>query len=250
MLTAVAIAATLVAGCTSDDDEEDGSRVDGARPCNLFLRDQGVSVRMAGEGAGRTCTSWLASRAEGGGTWSRTAGGDADSGFERVCVIFRGDTAAGLYSTAKPGSVERAEDVCTSLASRGWKELNPPRNVSSAPDSDAKPEASWFAAVRCAEGRCVQRGKAVAQPPEGAECGEGHWTYVGISSDGQAGVYRCLTEAESDSRVTCDSYNERCTQAGHAVRTPEPGVACGSGGRRWEEMAGDEAIRVYRCGSG
>jgi hypothetical protein len=250
MLMAIAVAATLVAGCTSDDDEEDEGRVDRARPCDLFLREQGVSVRMAGQGAGRTCTSWLASRAEGGGTWSRTAGGDADSGFERVCVIFRGDTAAALYSTAKPGSVERAEDVCTGLASRGWKELNPPRTVSSAPDSDAQPEASWFAAVRCAEGRCVQRGKGVAQPREGAECGEGHWTHVGISSDGQAGVYRCLTEAESDSWVTCDSYNERCTQAGHAVRTPEPGGACGSGGRRWEEVAGDEATRVYRCGSG
>src|ERR671923_111649 len=223
-----ALAAILIAGCSSDDDD-DGSRVDRARPCDLYLRDQGVSVRMAGEGAKRTCNSWLASRAEGGGSWSRAAG-------------------AGLYSTAKPGSVGRAEDVCSSLAGQGWKGLNPPRSASSAPDSNGEPEASWFAPVRCAEGRCRQEGKAVAQPPEGAQCGEGLWTYVGISSDGQAGVYECLIEPDPDSPVTCDSFNERCTQAGHRVRTPEAGEDCGPGDRSWDEVAGDDATRVYRCG--
>jgi hypothetical protein len=87
----------------------------------------------------------------------------------------------------------------------------------------------------------------VAQPPEGAECGEGLWTYVGISSNGQAGVYRCLTEPEPGSPVTCGSYNERCIQAGHAVRTPDAGAGCGSGDRRWQEVTGDGATRVYRC---
>jgi hypothetical protein len=243
------LAAILIVGCSSGDDDN-GGRVDRARPCDLYLRDQGVSVRMAGKGALRTCNSWLASRAEGGGSWSRAAGADADSGFERVCVVFRGDTAAGLYSTAKPGSVGRAEDVCTSLAGRGWKELNPPRTASSAPDSSGEAEASWFAPVRCAEGRCRQEGKAVAQPPEGAQCGEGLWTYIGISSDGQAGVYECLIEPDPGSPVACDSFNERCTQAGHRVRTPEAGEDCGSGDRSWDEVAGDAATRVYRCGRG
>ena len=245
---AAALAAFVVVGCSSDD--EDGRRVDRARPCDIYLREQGVSARLAGEGAGRACTSWLAGRAEGGGSWSRAAGADADSGFERVCVVYRGDTAAGLYSTAKPGSVGRAEDVCTSLADRGWEELGPPRTSSSEPDSNAAPAASWFAAVRCAEGRCFQRGEEVAQPPEGAECGEGRWTYIGISSDGQAGVFECLTEPAPDSPVTCDSYNERCSQAGHRVRAPEAGGDCGSGDRRWDEAAGAGATRVYGCGRG
>jgi hypothetical protein len=250
-LPAVALALVVMpaGGCMSDDDEN-GPEVDRAGPCDLYVRDQGVSVRMAGKGAGRTCTSWLAGGSEGGESWSRTAGGDADSAFERVCVVFRGDTAAALYATAQPGSPNKAKDVCTGLASEGWRELNPPRNVSSSPDSDAEPEASWFAPVRCAEGRCAQRGKAVAQPPEGAECGEGLWTYVGISGDGQAGVYECLTDPRPDSRVTCDSFNERCIQAGHPVRSPEAGDDCGKPGRRWDELAGDDATRIYRCTSG
>jgi hypothetical protein len=245
---AIALAAFVVVGCSSDDD--DGRRADPAQSCDLYLSDQGVSARLAGEGAGRTCTSWLAGRAEGGGSWSRAAGADADSGFERVCVVYRGDTAAGLYSTAGPGSLGRAEDVCSRLADRGWEALSPPRTASSEPDSNAEPEASWFAAVRCAEGRCFQRGGEVAQPPEGAECGEGRWTYIGVSSDGQAGVYECLTEPDSDSPVTCDSYNERCSQAGHRVRAPETGGDCGAPDNRWDEAAGDDATRVYTCGRG
>jgi hypothetical protein len=242
---ALVLVATLVGGCMSDDDDD--GRVDRAGSCDLYIRDQGVSVRMAGRGAERTCSSWLAGRPEAGESWSRAAGGDADSGFERVCVVFRGGTAAGLYSTAQLGSLDKAEDVCTTLTGEGWKELNPPQNASSSPDSNGAPEASWFAPVRCAEGRCAQRGKAVAPPWEGSECGEGLWTYVGISSDGQYGVYRCLTEPDPDSPVTCDSFNERCTQSGHAVRNPEPGRRCGSGDRRWKESTGD-AARIYRCG--
>jgi hypothetical protein len=34
------------------------------------------------------------------------------------------------------------------------------------------------------------------------------------------------------------------------VLTPEPVGNCGSGGRRWEEVAGDDATRVYHCRSG
>jgi hypothetical protein len=239
----------VLVGCSSGDDNN-GGRVDRGRPCDLYLRDQGVSVRMAGKGAERTCNAWLASRAEGGGSWSRAAGADADSGFERVCVVFRAGTAAGLYATAKPGSVGRAQDVCTSLTRQGWKNLNPPQTASSAPDSNGQPEASWFAPVRCAEGRCRQEGKRVAQPPEGATCGEGLWTYVGISSDGEAGVYECLVEPDADSAVTCDSYNERCTQEGHHVRTPEAGEDCGSGNNAWDELGGTGATRIYRCRAG
>jgi hypothetical protein len=225
----------------SDDDD---GRVDRARPCDLYLRDQGVSVRMAGGGAERACTAWVAARGAG---WSRTAGADADSGYERVCVVFRGSTAAGLYSTAQPGSVTRAEHVCTRLKGDGWKELNQPRTASTSTDSSGEPEPSWFAPVRCAEGRCTQEGTAVAQPPESATCGDGLWTYIGISGDGQAGVYECLTNADPGSPVSCDSFNERCTQAGHRVRTPEAGTDCGSSGRRWEEIAESDAAKTYRC---
>jgi hypothetical protein len=226
------------------DDDDNGSRVDRARACDLYLRDQGVSVRMAGQTAERTCTAWVAGPGEG---WSRTAGADADSGYERVCVVFRGTTAAGLYSTAQPGSVTRAEHVCTRLTGEGWNELNPPRTASTSTDTSGEPEPSWFAPVRCAEGRCTQKGKPVAQPPEGTPCGEGRWTYVGVSSDGQAGVYDCLTDPDPAEPVTCDSFNERCTQAGHRVRTPEAGTHCGKSDRRWDEVAGSDATRTYRC---
>jgi hypothetical protein len=242
-LLTLALGATLLAGCMSDDDDN-GSQVERAQPCDLYLRDQGVSVRMAGRGAERTCTAWLARRGE---TWSRTAGADEDSGYERVCVVYRGDAAAGLYSTAQPGSLTKAEDVCTSLTREGWEELNPPRTASTTTDSNGQPEASWFAPVLCAEGRCTQRGKEVVQPAEGSTCGEGMWTYVGISSDGQAGVFECLTEPDPDSQVTCDSFNERCTQAGHPVRAPETGAACGGSARRWEELPQGGSTRLYRC---
>jgi hypothetical protein len=70
---------------------------------------------------------------------------------------------------------------------------------------------------------------------------------VGISLDGQAGVYECLTDPEPGSPVTCDSYSERCRQGRHAVRQPERGAACGSGDARWEEAEVRDAAMVYRC---
>jgi hypothetical protein len=236
VLGAVAI---LLAACSSDGD--DGTEVERARACNLYMRDQGVSVRLAGAGAGRACREWLADEG-----WSRGAGGDADTSFERVCVVFRSGTGAALYATGKRGSQGEAAGVCDSLVSEGWSGLKPPNGKTSG--RRPAPEPSRFDPVRCAEGRCFQGGGEVAQPTEGAVCGEGAWTYVGISRDGQAGVYRCLTDPDPTTAVTCDSYVERCTQGRWAVRQPEPGAACGEGGgRRWEEAATSDAVRVYRC---
>jgi hypothetical protein len=56
---------------------------------------------------------WLADRG-----WSRGAGGDADTSFERVCVVFRSDTGAALYATGKRGSLREAEGVCDSARRR------------------------------------------------------------------------------------------------------------------------------------
>lgn len=42
----LAIAATALAGCMSDDDDRATS--ERARSCDLYLRDHGVSVRTAG----------------------------------------------------------------------------------------------------------------------------------------------------------------------------------------------------------
>jgi hypothetical protein len=233
----VAALAILLAACSSDDDGPKGDR---PRSCSLYMRDEGVSIRLAGARAGAVCWEWLADKG-----WSRGAGGDADTSFERVCVVFRSDTGAALYATGKRGSLREAERVCDSLVGEGWSELKPPRTETSGGESAREP--SRFDPVRCAEGRCLQRGAEVAQPTDGADCGEGGWTYVGISRDGQAGVYRCLTDPDPSTAVTCDSYVERCTQRGWAVRQPESGAACGSGGRHWEQATTSDAARVYRC---
>lgn len=232
---ALCTAAVVIAGCDSGGD--DAPTVE--RSCDLYLSGQGVSVRLAGERARSACSQWLAERE---GPWSRRPGGDADSSFERVCVVFREGTGAALYATGRPGSDEEAEGVCRGLADEGWSRMDPPRR------REASSEPSRFEPVRCAEGRCAQGEREVMQPAEGDECGEGSWTYVGVSRDGQAGVYRCLTAPHPASPVICDSYNERCMQGRHAVRHPEPGSACGSDGMRWEERETGGAVRVYRCG--
>jgi hypothetical protein len=225
----------MVVGCSSGDD--DGPPVERARSCDLYLSDQGVSVRFAGDRAGRTCTQWLADDA----SWSRDAGADADSSFERVCVVFRANTGAALYATGKPGSHGEAKGLCSGLASEGWARLNPPNG------RRATSEPSRFEPVRCAEGRCTQGGEEVTQPDEGTDCGEGSWSYVGISRDGRAGVYQCLTAPHPEALVVCDSYNERCRQGRNAVRQPELGASCGSKGMRWEETESGSSQRVYRC---
>jgi hypothetical protein len=235
-LLALWAVAVLVSGC--DSGEDDAASVERPRSCDLYLREQGVSVRLAGDRAGSECAQWVADRDR---PWSRAAGGDADSSFERVCVVFREGTGAALYATGKPGSHAEAVGICSALAGEGWSKLNPPD------PRRATSEPSRFQPVRCAEGRCIQGGREVAQPSEGDECGEGSWTYVGISRDGQAGVYQCLTAPQSDSTVVCDSFNERCRQGRFAVRQPEPGSACGENGMRWEESGSGGSNRVYRC---
>jgi hypothetical protein len=235
-LAYVVLCVILLAGCDSGDDEPE--TVQRGSSCDLYLTDQGVSVRFAGERAARVCDEWLADR---DGSWSRAAGAAADSSFERVCVVFREGTGAALYATGEPGSYRAAAATCSGLAGDGWSRLNPPTG------QRARSEPSRFQPVRCAEGRCSQEGKDVAQPAEGDECGEGWWTYVGISSDGQAGVYRCLTDPKPGARVVCDSYNERCRQRSYAVRHPEPGAACGPEGMEWAEADTLGSQRVYRC---
>jgi hypothetical protein len=233
---ALCAAAILVGGCDSGDD--DAPTVERSRSCDLYLSDRGVSVRFAGERARRACAQWLADR---DGSWSRAAGGDADSSFERVCVVFRESIGAALYATGKPGSHGEAERICSDLGGEGWARLRPPNG------RRATSEPSRFDPVRCAEGRCSQGDREVAQPSEGGDCGEGSWTYVGISRDGQAGVYRCLTEPRADQAVVCDRFNERCRQGGYAVREPELGAACGSQGMRWYESETGGSNMTYRC---
>jgi hypothetical protein len=113
------------------------------------MRDQGVSVRLAGARAEPVCREWLADRG-----WSRGAGGDADTSFERVCVVFRSDTGAALYAIGNRGSLREAEGV-------GYVE------------------------------RCTQRGWAVRQPESSAACGSGGRRWEEATTSGAARVYRC-----------------------------------------------------------
>ncbi|HEX2125086.1 MAG TPA: hypothetical protein VHF45_00835 [Thermoleophilaceae bacterium] len=93
----------------------------------------------------------------------------------------------------------------------------------------------------------MERGVEMAEPAHGTACGESAWIYVGISRDGQAGVYQCLTDPDPSTAVTCDSYVEQCTLRGWAVRQPESGTDGGSGGRRWDAATTSDGGGVYRC---
>jgi hypothetical protein len=241
----LAAAAALLAGCTLDDEPEprpEGQRAaaePSPQPCELYLRDRGVFVRFAGEEAEGTCRRWEANRAP-EGRWSRTADSSAQR-FERVCVVYRGQTSAGLYSTPKIATNGRAKEICGGLISRGWGELNRP---SAAPGPE--PHPSDLAPVRCSEGRCSQGGKPVARPPEGSLCDGGAWTYAGLTRDQEAGLWRCLPDPEPRDPVVCDRLTDTCTQDGDRVYPPRAGARCAQGGREWG-AARRGAEDVFSC---
>jgi hypothetical protein len=96
-IIAVAAALALVGGC-SDDTAPEAERVQAATErCELGTRGEKVFVRLTGERAGELCGAW--SRADAPGSWTEPTGAsDSTGSFRRVCVLYRGRTAAGLYA--------------------------------------------------------------------------------------------------------------------------------------------------------
>ena len=177
----------LLAGCFGDGDgDREPERVQQPRErCDLVARGQETFVRLTGEGAEDLCESWA--RGGGPGSWTRPASKQQPSGgFERVCVVYRGRTAAGLYAGDSIASVAQAKAFCGWLLERGWGELGRPDPALAreypAPDPSLP--------VRCAEGRCVQAGQRVSRPLTGAECQGGRWTFT-LGGSQNFGVYRC-----------------------------------------------------------
>ncbi len=142
-------------------------------------------VRLTGERAGELCEAWAEPGAA--GSWTKPeAAGEPRGSFERVCVLYQGRTAAGLYAADSIASVAEAKRSCAGLIDRGWRELGRPDPALA---TDAAPPNPLLP-VRCAEGRCVQQGRRVTRPRSGAECSGGRWTFA-LSRDQNFGVYRC-----------------------------------------------------------
>jgi hypothetical protein len=247
-LILIVAAATLLAGCTSDDGPERQPEDQRAaaealpEPCELYLTDRGVFVRFAGEEARGACRRWAAGRPS-EGRWARTADTASDQHFERVCVVYRGRTSAGLYATPTITTHGRAKEICGGLISRGWGELNRP----SAPQGP-EPHPSDLAAVRCSEGICTQGGKPVARPAEGSLCDGGAWSYAGLTRDQEAGLWRCLPDPDPREEVVCNPLTDTCTQDGDRVYPPRAGARCAQGGREWERTGAQGGTEdVYSC---
>ena len=249
-MTLIAAAAALLAGCSSDDEprgQADGQRTAAEaqpEPCELYLRERGVFVRFAGQDARGECRRWEASRPP-EGSWARTADSDSKQSFERVCVVYRGQTSAGLYATPTIATNGRAKEICGGLISRGWGELNRP-SAATGPE----PQPSDLAPVRCSEGRCTQGGKPVARPAEAALCDGGAWTYAGLTRDQEAGLWRCVPDADPDTEVICDRLTGTCTQGGDRVYPPREGGRCAPEGREWQPQDGQLTDDVYSCAGG
>jgi len=237
-------AAVLLSGCFSDDESEPAAGADGASssPCDLYLRERGVFVRFTGEKAQKNCSSWQADRSAGDEAWTRTLDGRAEERFERVCVVYRGGSVAGMYATPTIETHGRAKNICAGLISQGWDELNRPNMPAG---SEAEP--SGLAPVRCSEGRCFQTGEPVTRPMEGALCNGGAWTLVGLTRDQEAGLWRCLPDPRPSARVTCDSLTGNCRQAGRRVYPPKPGARCAQKGRKWRRVGGRGTRDFYEC---
>jgi hypothetical protein len=175
----------LLAGCFGDGDTKTKRAQQPRERCDLVGRGQDTFVRLTGERAGELCESWT--RGGGLGGWTRPATSPrSGEGFERVCVVYRGRTAAGLYAADSISSVAQAKGFCGRLLERGWGELGRPDPALAreypAPDSSLP--------VRCAEGRCTQAGQRVSRPQTGAACADGRWTFA-LSGSQNFGVYRC-----------------------------------------------------------
>lgn len=244
----IAVAAALLAGCAFEDEPDRQAQSQRTEtearpePCELYLRDRGVFVRFAGDEARESCRRWAASRPP-EGRWRGTAGSSSEESFERVCVVYRGQTSAGLYAIPTIATNGRAKEICGAMISQGWGELNRP---SSAPGPE--PQPSDLAPVRCSEGRCVQGGKPVARPAEGSLCDGGAWTYAGLTRDQEAGSWRCLPDPGPGKPVICDPLIGTCRQDGDRVYPPGADARCGPAGRAWQRSPDQGGTKdVYRC---
>jgi hypothetical protein len=174
----------VLCGCSDDSEpERQDARVPTPR-CELVTDRQQVFVRLTGESAGELCGAWSTPGADGG--WTRPTAAQPGGSFERVCVLYRGRTAAGLYAAGSISSVAQAKGFCGRLLDRGWDELGSP-DPTLAMDY---PAPSPLLPVRCAEGRCIQGDRRVSRPQSGSDCPGGRWTFA-LSRDQNSGVYRC-----------------------------------------------------------
>ena len=175
----------ILCGCSDEGEPERTGSQAPPEKCELTTREQQVFVRLTGERASELCSAW--SRPDAPGGWTEPTGPrEPDQRFQRVCVLYRGRSAAGLYAANSISSVAQAKGLCAGLLDRGWDELglpDPALTKEYAPPSAGAP-------VRCAEGRCVQGGRPVRRPRSGSECAGGRWTFA-LSRDQQFGVYRC-----------------------------------------------------------
>jgi hypothetical protein len=175
----------LLCGCSGDDDAPKRGSAPPPQRCELVARDQQVFVRLTGTRARELCADWSQPGAP--GDWTEpSSSAEPDQAFDRMCVLYRGRSAAGLYAADSISSVARAKRFCIRLLQDGWGELGRP-DPALAEDHPA-PNADL--PVRCAEGRCLQRGRRVGRPATGAACPGGRWSFT-LSRDQNFGVYRC-----------------------------------------------------------
>jgi hypothetical protein len=176
----------LLCGCSDDDDvPKRGSAQLPPQRCELEARDKQVFVRLTGTRARELCADWSQPGAP--GDWIEpSAPADPDQDFNRVCVLYRGRSAAGLYAADSISSVARAKRFCTRLLQDGWGELGRPDPAL----AEEYPAPNTDLPVRCAEGRCLQGDQEVDRPASGSACAGGRWSFT-LSRDQNFGVYRC-----------------------------------------------------------
>jgi hypothetical protein len=175
----------LLAGCAGEGDSESERAQEPRERCDLVARGEQMFVRLSGKRAGKLCAAWTGEDAP--VDWREPASaGEPSGGFERVCVLYRGGTAAGLYAADSIASVAQAKGFCGRLIAQGWGELGRPDPALA---REYPPPDSGLP-VRCAEGRCTQGGERVSRPRTGAECPGGRWSFT-LSGNQNFGVYRC-----------------------------------------------------------
>jgi hypothetical protein len=181
----VGAAIGLLGGCSEDSDPKRERAQPAADRCELVTHREEVFVRLTGERARELCGAW--SRPGAPGSWTEPSGASENQrSFGRVCVVYHGRTAAGLYAANSIASVAEAKRRCADLIARGWDELGRPDPAL----AQEYPAPSPRFPVRCAEGRCVQRGERVSRPQSGSDCAGGRWTFA-LSGNQNFGVYRC-----------------------------------------------------------
>ena len=184
-LIVVVVCLGLLAGCFGNGDSGPERTQQPRERCDLVARGEQMFVRLSGERAGELCAAWTGEDAP--GDWREPPSAPDTSGeYERVCVLYRGRTAAGLYAADSIASVAQAKGFCGRLLARGWGELGRPDPALA---REYPPPDSGLP-VRCAEGRCTQDGERVSRPHSGAECPGGRWTFA-LSGNQNFGVYRC-----------------------------------------------------------